>query len=272
VNANGMTAGHYSDPDLDCTRRAVFWESSGIARDLGGLTPLDPTTETTSNAMTDADASGGVVVVGQDTATNRGIVWWRSRSTSAFQAIRESDLVAHPCVWQFEDFRDINEKGWIVATGRHTTSGVFNENRRALLLVPDMCVADLDSDGQVNASDLGILLGDWGACPTPTSSSPYCISDLDCSGTVNASDLGILLGAWDAECVLCSEGFAMMSASEMSSAVGGPQPLSAVMQAITMFGFDDLDEFAIWFTALSANDQLSVAQAIATAISNGGGS
>ncbi|MDZ4830981.1 MAG: hypothetical protein SGJ09_12385 [Phycisphaerae bacterium] len=49
------------------------------------------------------------------------------------------------------------------------------------------CVGDLDGDGQVLASDLAILLGQWGG---PGS------GDLDGSGTVDAADLGALLGAW----------------------------------------------------------------------------
>ncbi len=46
---------------------------------------------------------------------------------------------------------------------------------------------DLDGDGVVNAADLSVLLGNWGA------SGP---SDLDDDGTTNAADLSILLGNW----------------------------------------------------------------------------
>jgi hypothetical protein len=48
---------------------------------------------------------------------------------------------------------------------------------------------DLDGDGAVDGADLGILLGEWGACPG-------CAADLDGSGAVSGSDLGLLLGAW----------------------------------------------------------------------------
>jgi hypothetical protein len=47
---------------------------------------------------------------------------------------------------------------------------------------------DIDDDGRVSGSDLGILLGDW--------SLPGGRSDLDGDGTVGGSDLGVLLGAW----------------------------------------------------------------------------
>jgi hypothetical protein len=50
------------------------------------------------------------------------------------------------------------------------------------------CSADLDGDGAVGASDLGILLGEWDARVSP--------ADLDQDGLVGPADLGILLGAW----------------------------------------------------------------------------
>lgn len=54
---------------------------------------------------------------------------------------------------------------------------------------PAPCPGDFDGDGEVGASDLAILLGEWGA----TGGSP---ADLDGNGTVGAPDLAILLGLW----------------------------------------------------------------------------
>ena len=48
---------------------------------------------------------------------------------------------------------------------------------------------DLDGDGTVGGSDLGILLGAWG---TP-------LGDLTGDGTTGGADLGVLLGAWTAD-------------------------------------------------------------------------
>jgi len=50
--------------------------------------------------------------------------------------------------------------------------------------------ADLNCDGVVDAVDLGILLGSWGACRG-------CDADLDGDGVVDGADLGILLTQWD---------------------------------------------------------------------------
>jgi hypothetical protein len=48
---------------------------------------------------------------------------------------------------------------------------------------------DLDGDGAVGASDLAILLGDWGPCPTLP-------PDLNGDGVVESTDLALFLGAW----------------------------------------------------------------------------
>jgi hypothetical protein len=57
----------------------------------------------------------------------------------------------------------------------------------AVVSVPDACFADLDGDHLVGATDLAILLGEWGGAGA---------ADLDADGTVAAADLAVLLGAW----------------------------------------------------------------------------
>jgi hypothetical protein len=53
------------------------------------------------------------------------------------------------------------------------------------------CPADLSGDGQIDGSDLGLLLAAFG------SSGP---GDLDASGVVDGADLGLLLSAWGTPC------------------------------------------------------------------------
>ena len=48
--------------------------------------------------------------------------------------------------------------------------------------------ADLDQDGFVNAADLGLMLGGWGAGST--------IGDLDGDGDTDSADVGLLLSDW----------------------------------------------------------------------------
>ncbi|MBM4112738.1 MAG: hypothetical protein FJ253_05095 [Phycisphaerae bacterium] len=57
--------------------------------------------------------------------------------------------------------------------------------------IPDECAAlgDLNGDGEIGGSDLGELLGGWGACDG-------CPADLNGDGVVDGDDLGTLLGNW----------------------------------------------------------------------------
>lgn len=55
------------------------------------------------------------------------------------------------------------------------------------------CPADLNQDGQVNGSDIAVLLGFWG--PTGTA---FPATDINQDGIVNGSDLAAVLTAWGA--------------------------------------------------------------------------
>lgn len=68
-------------------------------------------------------------------------------------------------------------------------AGVYANETRFALRVTD--IADLDADGRVSGSDLGLLLGEWGQCGS-------CDADLNGDGTVSGADLGLLLGRWTA--------------------------------------------------------------------------
>ncbi len=53
---------------------------------------------------------------------------------------------------------------------------------------------DLDGDGCVDQSDLGILLADWGC------TGGDCPGDCDGDGDTDQADLGILLAHWGEGC------------------------------------------------------------------------
>ena len=60
--------------------------------------------------------------------------------------------------------------------------------------IPDECevIGDLDADGDVDAADLILLLGAWGAC----GDCADCPADLDGDCDVDGADLILLLGNW----------------------------------------------------------------------------
>ena len=53
------------------------------------------------------------------------------------------------------------------------------------------CGPDLNGDGRVDGTDLGLLFTAWGIC-----ANPDCPADFTGDGLVGADDLGILLAAW----------------------------------------------------------------------------
>ena len=76
--------------------------------------------------------------------------------------------------------------GQYSATSTVTLSGSLN------ITGPEgnACLGDLDADGAVGGSDLGLLLGQWG--------NAGGFADLDGDGIVGGADLGLLLGEWGA--------------------------------------------------------------------------
>jgi len=55
-------------------------------------------------------------------------------------------------------------------------------------LGPLPCPADFDGDGFVGASDLALLIGQWGQVGSA--------ADLDGDGVIGAADLAMLIGDW----------------------------------------------------------------------------
>lgn len=74
---------------------------------------------------------------------------------------------------------------------RSTLGAIQNtgfDNVRIASFVPIAASPDIDGDGHVNGSDLGLLLGNWNGAGA---------GDLNCDGTVDGADLGVLLGGWN---------------------------------------------------------------------------
>lgn len=79
----------------------------------------------------------------------------------------------------------------LVPTSGVTNACSYSESRVVVRYrsAPPPCMGDLDGDRSVGGSDLGALLGSWGACAA-------CAADLNGDGQVNGADIGAMLGAW----------------------------------------------------------------------------
>ena len=83
-------------------------------------------------------------------------------------------------------FQDCDSDG--IADPCEIQAGAADTNHNG---IPDACearAADINGDGSVNATDLALLLGSWGASGGA--------SDINGDGTVTAADLALLLGDW----------------------------------------------------------------------------
>ncbi|MFO0827840.1 MAG: hypothetical protein U0572_06775 [Phycisphaerales bacterium] len=114
----------------------------------------------------------------------------------------------------------------------------------------ESCVGDLDEGGDVDASDLGILLGQWGG---------HGISDLDCDGDVDAGDLGVLLGAWGD----CSN--AMSAEALLGVASESIEPALSPASLAESLGFGSVDEFSLWLSELEWDEMV---EALAPLVGN----
>ena len=87
-----------------------------------------------------------------------------------------------------EDGRGINFND----AGQLAFRVIFTDFSAGILVSSFSTPGDLDGDGSVGASDLLILLANWGPCAV----CEACTADLDGDCTVGASDLLILLSNW----------------------------------------------------------------------------
>lgn len=131
-----------------------------------------------------------------------------------------------------DDTYDVDDDG--VTSGEKAPD--LDRTERVQACWPDMgayefvpCVGDVDFDGDVDAADLGILLGDWGTC--------VCFSDFNCDGEVDGADLAILLGGWSGE-----EDYPRSCSYSYSMAGGG----QSVLNLATELGFGSVAELVEW--------------------------
>jgi hypothetical protein len=122
------------------------------------------------------------------------------------------------------------------------------------VVVDHDCPGDMNGDGCVDATDLALLLGAWGACPLG------CQGDFDCSGGVGAADLAVLLGAFG-QCCSSGEGGAGGQMMASASSSGG---LLTPALAAELFGFDSIDAFAAWLGSLPTTERNALLFALFT--------
>jgi len=77
----------------------------------------------------------------------------------------------------------------LVVSGESALAGLLTTNAAPFLGVGPSCPSDLDGDGEVSASDLAVVLIEWGLTGS---------GDINNDGFVDSKDLGLVLSNWGA--------------------------------------------------------------------------
>ncbi|MEE9129853.1 MAG: hypothetical protein V3T84_07515 [Phycisphaerales bacterium] len=177
INSRGDVAGLGWMFDKDANedvRRAFAWIDDQMI--LLGTLPGYP--ESSAKGIND----DRTVVGHAFTNISRAFVWKDEVMTDL------NDLVSPELGLDIQVANAINSTGQIIAVGADSKSDVVS-----FLLTPtDPPIGDLNGDCAVGASDLLILLADWGSCNT----CEDCRADLNDDCVVGAVDLLILLVNW----------------------------------------------------------------------------
>jgi len=114
-------------------------------------------------------------------------MWTADNGYTSLATLAANAGVQIPDGWQLNLPLGMSDDGLTIVG---TASGPQGTSPFVLDLRPTAqpCPADLDGDGQVGATDVATLLGQWGAFGGS--------ADLDGNGEVASADLAIMLGAW----------------------------------------------------------------------------
>jgi len=154
-------------------------------------TPLGASPDPAPGYATGCSADGTIVSCffrwGPPAISGEGFAWISGRGFVPLETLAEENGAKVPPGVRLSLPLSVSADGkTIVGAGR-------GESGQQVIFVldlrpdPSACPADLNSDGDVNGIDLGIMLGAW------DQGGP---ADLNRDGVVNGIDLGILLGNW----------------------------------------------------------------------------
>ncbi|MFO0873764.1 MAG: hypothetical protein U0575_07295 [Phycisphaerales bacterium] len=242
----------------DCLQRALMWSTPSAAPfDLHtlGVPPLDGIEASTANAISNVEPSSSMRrVVGQNVTSGAAIMWESVNGVDWCYVNLNDDIGGCSSTgWTLTVANDVNDIGYVVGTG--TRNGPPN---RGFILA---CPFDVDLNGFVDGGDLGLVLSDWGVCP---SYPRHCLADVNCSGTVDGADLGIVLSAWTGSTpCLAALSCGIGEVAGAAAALAGQLELPAdPQQALMLLGFESPESFGIWADSATATQRANVLQAL----------
>lgn len=167
-------------------RQPFRWTQAGGSVGLG--TAIDPTIP---GAAVDCSGDGSKVLCyfrsGPPATSGEGYLWSQGTYAPLESVAASAGVTVPPEVRLSLPLAMSSDALTIVGTGRDTLQGIDVTFVLDLRPGGGTCTGDLDGDGTVGGSDLGLLLGAWDLAGP---------GDLDGDGIVTGADLGLLLGQW----------------------------------------------------------------------------
>ncbi len=212
-----------------CESRALLWDPTGaIDTNLHGVSidtsfyepgpqPIGFISETTSAAVGRNDAPARTIV-GWDSASNRGVLWYETApGSNAWRVMfpgvgsilySPGSVIEGSCVspgGQDAEVRylyDVNDRQVVVGRVQFLQSDPEFDQHLVLLIPRDGCTqADTDQDGDVDFDDLLAVID---AFNDVCENCQLCPSDVDGSRVVDFQDLVEVLSSWTPDCVTFS--------------------------------------------------------------------
>ena len=185
VSADGSTVVGWS-VSTGTVFEAFRWTSGG------GMVGLGDFPSSIFESRANGVSGDGSVVVGQGTSSfgNEAFIWDAGNGLQNLKTVLESQLGFPLTGWTLTDALAVSADGTtIVGYGNNPTGNI--EAYVAVILPLDLCLTDINGDGNVDVSDLLNLLAAWG--PNPGNAA-----DINNDGNVDIVDLLALLAAWGA--------------------------------------------------------------------------
>jgi uncharacterized membrane protein len=180
---NAEVVGINNDGDAIARGRAVGDEGNfvGFVRQDGKWTPLPVPDPYQYFLPRRINATGTVTGRASDARDGKAAIFRDGVSYVLDDVVLGADQM------RINEANGINDDGWIVCNARLLTVPLSTPVNLVLRPVP-VLLGDLNSDRNVDATDLALLLGAWG--------SRRVGADLDSDGVVGTADLGLLLNNW----------------------------------------------------------------------------
>lgn len=272
------------------------WNGWDLDREYAASIPLDVVNSRAWGLSQTEPTRGTLLVGGEDNSEDlaRAVCWcgyaeswernWLTNSgtpSAPVPRVRwdESDIIIaegppvtsldstygiDPAQWEIESVHDVNRFGHMIVLLRGNSLATIERVYPAVITA----ASDVNTDFRVDAIDLSLLIGAWGALPSGSTSLDLSFAGASL-GQVDAADLAFLLGQWGTPVDLhgafacASSGLTAMTASAAISEgeAEGAEPDAPIggytlEQALQIAGWPSPDAFAVWIAA-SSPDQIT---------------